>query len=105
MNRNKGDRTVSRTALVVEFDVKPEHRTDFEEVIRGHAARTLDAEPGCLQFEVLIPKEDTGKVFLFECYRDDDAFKAHAKSPILAATRETYKDMITNRRITVCSVP
>ena len=94
---------MSRIALVVEFDVKPEHREAFEKVIRSHAARTLEAESGCLQFEVLIPKEDTGKVFLFECYRDDDALKEHAKSPILAATRETYKDMITNRRITVCN--
>jgi autoinducer 2-degrading protein len=94
---------VSRIALVVEFDVKPESRTEFEAVIRSHAARTLEAESGCLQFDVLIPQEDTGKVFLYECYRDGDALKEHAKSPILADTREKYKDMIENRRITVCS--
>lgn len=94
---------MSKVALVVEFDIKPEHRQAFEEVIRGHAKRTLDSEEGCLQFDVLIPKEDANKVFLFECYRDAAAFDTHAQSPILAETRATYKDMINDRRITVCA--
>jgi len=95
---------VSKIALVVEFDVKPEHRDAFEAVIRSHAARTLDAEPGCLQFDVLIPKKDTGAVFLFECYKDGAALEAHGKSPILAETRAKYEDMINDRRITMCDV-
>ena len=94
---------MSKIALVVEFDVKPEHRQAFEQVIRGHAKRTLEAESGCLQFDVLIPQRDANKVFLFECYRDAAAFETHGKSPILAETREKYKDMIENRRITICS--
>ncbi len=94
---------MNRIALVVEFDVKPEYRSEFEDVIRGHAGRTLEAEEGCLQFDVLIPQEEPDKVFLYECYRDSDALKTHAKSPILAATREIYQDMINHRRITVCN--
>ena len=93
---------MNRIALVVEFDVKSECRTEFEDIIRSHAERTLEAEAGCLQFDVLIPQEEIGKVFLFECYRDSDALKTHAKSPILADTREKYQDMINDRRITVC---
>ena len=94
---------MNRIALVVEFDVKPENRTEFEEIIRSHATRTLEAESGCLQFDVLIPHEDNGKVFLYECYRDSEALKQHTKSPILADTREKYKDMIADRRITICN--
>jgi quinol monooxygenase YgiN len=94
---------MSKIAIVVEFDVKPEHRQAFEKVIRSHAKRTREAEPGCLQFDVLIPQRDANKVFLFECYRDAAAFETHGKSPILADTREKYKDMIENRRITLCS--
>jgi quinol monooxygenase YgiN len=94
---------MSKVALVVEFDVKPEHRKAFEEVIRSHARRTREAEPGCLQFDVLIPQREANKVFLFECYRDSAAFDAHGKSPILAETRDKYKDMIEGRRITICA--
>ena len=94
---------MSKIAIVVEFDVKPDHRKSFEQVIRSHASRTRAAEPGCLQFDVLIPQRDANKVFLFECYRDQAAFEEHGKSPILADTREKYKDMIENRRIILCS--
>lgn len=94
---------MSKVALVVEFDIKPAHREAFEEIIRSHAQRTLETEDGCVQFDVLIPQRDANKVFLFECYRDDAAFEAHGKSPLLAETRGKYKDMIENRRITVCS--
>jgi quinol monooxygenase YgiN len=94
---------MSKVALVVEFDVKPEHRKAFEEVIRGHAKRTRAAEPGCLQFDVLIPQREANKVFLFECYKDAAAFDAHGKSPILAETRDKNKDMIDPRRITICA--
>jgi autoinducer 2-degrading protein len=94
---------MSKIALVVEFDIKPEHRKAFEDVIRSHGKRTREQEPGCLSFEVLIPQKEPNKVFLFECYRDDAAFEAHGKSPLLAETRAKYKDMIENRRITLCS--
>jgi len=94
---------MSKVALVVEFDVKPEHRQDFEEIIRSHANRTKEAESGCVQFDVLIPQRDDNKVLLFECYEDAAAFEVHGKSPILAETREKYKDMIVDRKITICS--
>lgn len=94
---------MSKVAIVVEFDVKPAHRQAFEQVIRSHAKRTREGEPGCLQFDVLIPQREANKVFLFECYRDAAAFDVHGKSPLLAETREKYKDMIENRRITLCS--
>jgi quinol monooxygenase YgiN len=94
---------MSKVALVVEFDIKPEHRQAFEEIIRFHAKRTLEQEEGCVSFEVLIPQNDDNKVLLFECYRDAAAFEVHGKSPLLAETRGKYKDMIENRRITVCS--
>ena len=94
---------MSKVALVVEFDIKPQHRQAFEEIIRFHANRTKSTEEGCVQFDVLIPQKDANKVFLVECYRDAAAFEVHGKSPLLAETREKYKDMIENRRITVCS--
>lgn len=94
---------MSKVAIVVEFDIKPEHRQAFEEIIRYHAKRTLETEEGCVQFDVLIPQNDDNKVFLFECYRDAAAFETHGKAPLLAETRGKYKDMIDDRRITVCA--
>ena len=95
---------MAKVALVVEFDVKPERREAFEELMRGHAQRCHAAEEGCLQFDVLIPQQDGNTVFLFECYRDDDALKTHRESPILAETSAAFKDMINDVRASVSSV-
>jgi len=94
---------MSKVALVVEFEIKPAHRKAFEEIIRFHAKRTRETDEGCVQFDVLIPQNDDYKVFLFECYRDAADFETHGKSPLLVETRGKYKDMIENRRITICS--
>ena len=43
-------------------------------------------------------------MFLAESYRDDAAYALHTQSPRLAPLRESYKDMVTNRRIVLCDV-
>jgi quinol monooxygenase YgiN len=94
---------MSHIALVVEFDVKPEHRGAFEKVLAEHAAGTLQDEEGCVAFKLLIPTKDDGKVFLYEEYTGDDAVKAHMDSSRLANTRAAYEDMINGRRIIMCT--
>ena len=93
---------MSRIALVVEFAVKPEHLAAFEEIIRDHARRTKETEKGCMAFEVLIPRDEENRVYLYECYKDEEAFGEHGRSPILVETREAYKDMIVDRAIHIC---
>ncbi len=90
-------------ALVVEFDVKPEHREAFEKIMAAHVTGTLQDEEGCVAFKMLIPQEDDGKVFLYEEYTGDDAIQAHMGSQRLANTRAAYADMINGRKITICS--
>jgi quinol monooxygenase YgiN len=43
----------------------------------AHRARCLSDEPGTLQFEILLPRDDSTKVLLYEVYWDDAAFAAH----------------------------
>src|SRR5262249_1460907 len=49
----------------------------------AHKVR-LKGEPGTLQFEVLLPKDDDTKVLSFEMYRDANAFEVHLNGPSLA---------------------
>ena len=63
---------MTKIALVVEFQVKSEHRAEFITLMRDHAAGTLADEEGCLQFDLLLPNEN-GRVFLYEVYRDEAA--------------------------------
>jgi quinol monooxygenase YgiN len=92
---------MSRIMIVVEFEVRPEHRNQFIELMKGHAQRSR-AEDGCQQFDVLLPQEDQVRVFLVEAWRDQAALDVHSKGPMLAKTRETYQPWLVGRRATRC---
>jgi quinol monooxygenase YgiN len=93
---------MSRIMIVVEFEVKPEHRNQFIELMRGHAQRSR-AEDGCQQFDVLLPQEDQSRVLLVEAWRDQAALDAHSKGPMLAKTQDTYRPWLLTRRATRCT--
>jgi quinol monooxygenase YgiN len=105
---------MNKVALVVEFKIKPGKREDFLKLMREHAAGTRANVDGCLQFDVLVPKEmqfdaathepDTQRVFLYELYRDEDVLQKHLKSERVAKTRGAYAEFIESRKITRCSV-
>ena len=93
---------MSRIMIVVEFEVKPEHRNQFVELMKGHAQRSRD-EDGCQQFDVLLPEQDQNRVFLVEAWRDQAALDVHSKGPMLARTRETYQPWLISRKATRCT--
>ena len=86
---------MSRLMIVVEFEVKPEHRNAFVELMKNHA-RLSRTEDGCQQFDVLLPQEDQTRVLLVEAWRDQAALDVHARGPMPG---ETYKDWIDGRKV------
>src|SRR5277367_949587 len=48
---------MSQVMIVVEFEVKPEHRSQFIDLMRGHAERSR-RDDGCLQFDLMLPKDE-----------------------------------------------
>src|ERR1700730_15536644 len=89
------DMPVSRIMIVVEFEVKPENRNQFIELIKGHAQRSR-AEDGCQQFDVLLPQEDHNRVLLVEAWRDQAALDVPRRWPSCA--RPTSLGWSTARR-------
>src|SRR5580693_7991482 len=92
---------MSRLMIVVEFEVKPEHRDAFVELMKGHA-RLSRAEDGCQQFDVLLPQNDPSRVLLVEAWRDQAALDVHAKLPRMAQNQETYGPWLVGRKATRC---
>ncbi len=86
---------MSQVMIVVEFEVKPEHRTQFVELMRGHARRSR-GDDGCLQFDIMLPNGDEPHVYLIEKWRDQAALDVHSKGPMPGAT---YKDWIVGRKV------
>lgn len=86
---------MSQVMIVVDFEVKPEHRSEFLELMRGHAQRSR-RDDGCIQFDLMLPAGDEKHVYLIEKWRDQAALDAHAKGPMPGAT---YKDWIVGRKV------
>jgi (4S)-4-hydroxy-5-phosphonooxypentane-2,3-dione isomerase len=93
---------MSRIMIVVEFEVKPEHRSAFIELMKGHAQRSR-TEDGCQQFDVLLPQEDQSRVFLVEAWRDQTALDVHMKLPAMARLRETFAPWVVSFKATLCT--
>jgi (4S)-4-hydroxy-5-phosphonooxypentane-2,3-dione isomerase len=68
----------------------------------AHKARCLKDEPGTLQFEVLIPNDDTTKILLYELYRDAAAFEVHWNGPSTARVRQEAGSMVVKIYGTKC---
>ena len=92
---------MSRIMIVVEFELKPEHKNDFISLMKEHA-RLSRAEDGCQQFDVLLPQNDQSRVFLVEAWRDQAALDVHAKVPRMAQNQETYGPWLVSRKATRC---
>jgi quinol monooxygenase YgiN len=90
-------------ANVVTIEVAPGRRDQVVTLLAAHKAR-LKNEPGTLQFEVLLPKDDDTKVFSFEMYRDAAAFEVHLNGPSLAQLREEIAGMVTKLPGIRCAV-
>ena len=84
---------MSKFANVVTIEVAPGRRHDVVAFLLAHKARIKD-EPGTLQFEVLLPKDDDTKVRVYEMYRDAAAFEVHLKGPSLAQWKEETAGLV-----------
>ena len=86
---------MSQVMIVVEFEVKPEYRSQFIELMRGHARRSR-GDDGCLQFDLMLPRDDDRHVFLVEKWCDQAALDEHAKGPMPGAA---YQDWIVAHKV------
>ncbi|RMD63223.1 MAG: antibiotic biosynthesis monooxygenase [Alphaproteobacteria bacterium] len=103
--RNKGGTNpMSKIALVVDLKLVPGTRERFIARVREHARTCLASEPGCLQFDILIPTDDGERVFLYEVYADQAAIEAHDATPHMAAYRADTAAMIAARTRTACTL-
>jgi quinol monooxygenase YgiN len=90
-------------ANVVTIEVAPGRRDQVVTLLTAHKARVKN-EPGTLQFEVLLPKDDDTKVLSFEMYRDAAAFEVHLNGSSLAQLREEIDGMAVKLHGVRCTV-
>jgi (4S)-4-hydroxy-5-phosphonooxypentane-2,3-dione isomerase len=75
-------------SLVVQMEVRPEHREEFLAGMAANAEAAVRDEPGCLRFDISSVAADPNRFFLYELYADAAAFEAHKASPHFAQWRQ-----------------
>jgi quinol monooxygenase YgiN len=88
-----------RLMIVVVFEVKPENRDQFLEVLKAQA-QTTRAEEGCQQYDVMLPNNDPKHVLVVEKWRDEASHSAHLNGPSFAKARDASKEWIVGRKVT-----
>ena len=88
-------------AIIIEFEVKPACRAEFESRLRLDAAQTLH-DDGCLRMEILQPRERPDHLVLSELWRDEAAIAAHRDQP--GHTHAWQDALLAAKRVTVCDM-
>lgn len=95
---------MSKVALNVVIECKPELRDEVIQSLLDHRERCLKDEPGTLQFEVMVPDDIKSKIFLFELYTDSSALSAHSKGASMVRYIEEVKGKVLKAEVNKCSV-
>ena len=66
-------------AILVDFTLKPGSMGAFRRLIDTNARESCRNEPGCRQFDVLIPENEADRVVLYEIYDSRQAFDEHLR--------------------------
>jgi (4S)-4-hydroxy-5-phosphonooxypentane-2,3-dione isomerase len=62
------------------FEVKPSDERAFLRLAHEDAAKSLEREPGCRQFDVSTDPDAPGSVLFYEVYDSREAFEDHKKT-------------------------
>lgn len=78
--------------------------SEFLSVLKAHIGRTKASEPGCVQFDLLMPHQEVDTLHLYEVYADEAAFDLHNASQTLANYRAKSEPLLLERSIVWCAV-
>ena len=94
---------MSKLVIMGTAEVRPGTRDQVLPLLMAHRARCLGDEPGTLQFEVVLPREDDSRILIYEVYQDDAAFEAHRNAPSRAQWLEDTAGMGVRILATKCT--
>ena len=95
---------MKKLAIVVTIPIEPGHVDTVVEALKAHAARSLNNEPGTLQFDVILPIEEDNVAMLYEVYVDEAAFDVHRKAESMAILQKEMEGKVGSASGVRCAV-
>ena len=87
--------------VMVEFRLKPGTSDRFRRLINENARASVRDEPGCRQFDVVVPDGEPDSVILYEIYDDAAAFDSHKKTPHFASFDRDSAACVASKKVTL----
>jgi quinol monooxygenase YgiN len=91
-------------AVHVVFNIKPEFREQFHEVILKQAKNSLTREDWCHQFDVAVDPEKPNSFMLYETYDDRDAFAKHRETDHFAEFNSSINGWVESKEVAVWDI-
>jgi (4S)-4-hydroxy-5-phosphonooxypentane-2,3-dione isomerase len=91
--------TQPKFAIAVTFEIKPEFVEAFRVRILKQARDSIEKEPDCVQFDVLVDEADPSVFYLYETYADAAAFETHKQTKHFADYDRTVCDWVQSKSI------
>src|SRR5438045_1682473 len=88
-----------RFIITVDFELHPGALREFLPLMVQNANLSRDVEPGCERFDVLLPKDSTDRVLLYEIYTDKAAFAEHLKAAHFLSFDRATKPLIKDKKV------
>ena len=79
-------------SIFVTINIKPENVGEFKQASLGDAQGSVRDEPGCFRFDINQDVQTSSRFYLYEVYRDEEAFQAHLHAPHFLVWQEKVKD-------------
>jgi quinol monooxygenase YgiN len=87
-------------AITVEFDLVDGAFDAFHRLVSENAALSVEREPGCLRFDVLVPVEaPAARVLLYEIYSSKEAFAFHLKMDHYLSFDQATRAMVRTKTV------
>lgn len=84
--------------VIAEFEIRQVELDAFLAVALDDARHSVQDEPGCQQFDVIVTDEATPTVVFYEVYEDKAAFDLHLQTPHLQRFRNAFPALIVAER-------
>jgi quinol monooxygenase YgiN len=84
-------------AILVKFTIPEGAMDKFMETAQHDAKHSMQDEPGCQQFRILVPNDTANTVYFFEVYDDEAALENHRTQPHYAVYSKVAQEIGVER--------
>ena len=94
---------MSKIAIIGQMTAKPGQFDAYLAQMTEHA-RASRKEPGCVRFDVVVPRKLENTLMIYEIWADKAALDVHAGTDRIKAYREATEGMVEDSKLTFCAL-